>query len=221
MSDTNTNLINALTRAVLSNASDTDLIAEVSGRRIAEASALTDNELKDEMIKRGLVSDDPQQALNKLAELLEKEGVDASLRVALERLSRVMDDEIILERTQTLSCDSMDDLISTLVDNVPEDILNRFDDDVLWDNINDQESIIENELDSMDDAQLWNAIKYKDDIIKDNLAEASDEDLWDAIADKGTFEAQAIGHFVSVCTPEQLADLLKQIAARVASEMAA
>jgi hypothetical protein len=59
MSDTNTNMINALTAAVLSSATAQDILFEASKRGLAEASALTDDTLLAECIRRGINT--PQQ----------------------------------------------------------------------------------------------------------------------------------------------------------------
>ena len=59
MSDTNTNMIDALAAAVLGSVSDEMLLNEVAGRGLAKASALTDVNLLAECIRRGINT--PQQ----------------------------------------------------------------------------------------------------------------------------------------------------------------
>lgn len=217
----NTAIINALAAAVLANASDYDVTCEITRRGLnLDITSLSDEALKAELLARDLVTDDPRKAITKLAEAFENEGADPAWP-ELNRLARVLPDEVILERTQTLEASTLDDLIDTLAYNGAIDLSAHFDDDLLWEAITDKDGILENAMDEADDAELWSHIRFKEDVIKDHLDHLDDELLWEAIFDKEAVTAQAMKDYVKVCTPEALGELLKQIAERVASEMAA
>lgn len=219
--DTNAKMIDALATAVLANVRDYDITCEVSRRGLSlDITTLTDEQLKDEMLKRELVTDEPQKALAKMAEMFEADNFDHDWP-EIARLLRAIPDEPILERVETLDSNSLDEMIDTLCYNGSIDLGKHFDDDALWEAINDQDGIIENAIADADDAELWSAITYKEDIIRQHLDEVDDDVLWDAIMDKEAAAASAMADYVSTCTPAHLAELLKKIAERVASEMAA
>ena len=163
MSNTNTNMIDALAAAVLGSVSNEMLLNECAGRGLAEVTALTDATLLAECIRRGINTPQPTPVILRptvISESLTPETVKSYLAgLDAGELATAMSDVLGSTLTEALG------------------------DAQLWEMIDDKKYTARHYVESLYATDLGELIKYVDG---ERLVEAlgGDEDVWEMIDDK-------------------------------------
>ena len=202
----NAKMINALTAAVLANASDDQIRDEAAKRGLATGITLKAVEefLIEAMDARweDVVAIAKLMPLVAMVEEMNRRDVNAACHSLsdeelLEDLKRrgkidavlLTNEALMVEVENRLNEDRIPDADEWLwcciadKDAMREDQIGYLEDETLWGAIRDKDTILENEIGNMDDQILWDAIDDHDCIVCDNAGDLSDGVLVEAMDD--------------------------------------
>ena len=163
MSNTNTNMIDALAAAVLGSVSNEMLLNEAAGRGLAEVRALTDDVLLHECVRRGINTPQPTPVI---------------LRPTV--VSENLTPETVQSYLVGLSAGELTTAPSALTGSQLAEVLG---DEQLWNMIDDKRYTARNYVESLYTDDLTEVLKYVDGARMSEVL-GGDEGLWEMVDDK-------------------------------------